>query len=52
LLSRLGAMGIAPVGAVDRAPAFVEKRVWRTEKDSNGAAAAKTALDAAIATNR
>jgi hypothetical protein len=48
LLSSLGAMGIGPLGAVDRAPAFVEKRVWRTENNGNGAEAAKSALDAAI----
>jgi len=49
LLSRLGAMGIAPLGAVDRAPAFVEKRVWRPAENGNGASAAKIALDAAVA---
>ena len=49
LLNRLGAMGIGPLGAVDRAPAFVEKRVWRAAENGNGASAAKAALDAAVA---
>lgn len=29
LVERLGAMGIEPLGALDRAPRMVEKRVWR-----------------------
>jgi hypothetical protein len=43
-------MGIGPLGEVDRAPAFVEKRVWRADDENNSATEAKTALDAAIAT--
>lgn len=44
-------MGIGPLGVVDRASALVEKRVWRAaENGNNGATAAKSALDAAIAT--
>src|SRR5262249_24591732 len=29
LLERLGALGIEPIGAIDRAPSLVEKRTWR-----------------------
>ena len=29
LLSRLGAMGIEPIGALERVPSLVEKRVWQ-----------------------
>lgn len=44
LLERLSAMGIEPVGAIDRAPSFVEKRTWQPpsmdteggEKDAAG----------------
>ena len=31
LLERLGALGIEPIGAIDRAPGLVEKRVWQPE---------------------
>jgi very-short-patch-repair endonuclease len=48
LLDRLTAMGIGPVGVAERAPAFVEKRVWKAE-ENGGAEAAKEALEAAIA---
>jgi len=29
LLERLGALGIEPIGAIDRAPSLVEKRTWQ-----------------------
>src|SRR6266702_4637846 len=29
LLERLGALGIEPIGAIDRAPSLVEKRTWK-----------------------
>jgi hypothetical protein len=29
LLERLGALGIEPIGAIDRAPGLVEKRTWK-----------------------
>jgi very-short-patch-repair endonuclease len=29
LLERLGSLGIEPIGAIDRAPSLVEKRVWQ-----------------------
>jgi hypothetical protein len=32
LLERLGALGIEPIGAIDRAPSVVEKRTWQPEK--------------------
>jgi very-short-patch-repair endonuclease len=32
LLERLGALGIEPIGAIDRAPSLVEKRTWQPEK--------------------
>jgi very-short-patch-repair endonuclease len=31
LLERLGALGIEPIGAIDRAPSLVEKRIWEPE---------------------
>jgi hypothetical protein len=31
LLERLGALGIEPIGAIDRAPSLVEKRIWQPE---------------------
>jgi hypothetical protein len=31
LLDRLAAMGIEPLGAIERIPSLVEKRVWRAE---------------------
>jgi very-short-patch-repair endonuclease len=31
LLERLGALGIEPIGAIDRAPSLVEKRTWQPE---------------------
>jgi very-short-patch-repair endonuclease len=45
LVERLTAMGIAPVGAIDKAPGLVEKRTWRpliadeNERDDNAQAA-------------
>lgn len=50
LLDRLTVMGICPLGAADKAPAFAEKRVRHpAENGNNGASAAKNALDASIA---
>jgi very-short-patch-repair endonuclease len=44
LLERLGALGIEPIGAIDRAPSLVEKRIWQPEmleeEDEAAAAAA------------
>jgi hypothetical protein len=40
-------MSIEPMGVIEKAPAFVEKRVWRVEEDGE-AAAAKEALEAAV----
>ena len=31
LLERLAALGIEPIGAIDRAPSLVEKRIWQPE---------------------
>jgi hypothetical protein len=31
LLERLGSLGIEPIGAIDRAPNLVEKRIWEPE---------------------
>ena len=50
LLDRLTAMGIGPIGAADRAPVFVEKRVWTAEANGD-ATAATEALEAAIASS-
>ncbi len=38
LLERLTAMGIAPLGAIDRAPNLVDKRIWQPPavKDDQG----------------
>lgn len=39
LLERLSAMGIEPLGMVERAPNLVEKRIWkRAEPAQNGGA--------------
>jgi very-short-patch-repair endonuclease len=51
LLDRLTSMGIGPVGAAERAPAFVEKRVWKPEADEDEDAA-REALEAAIASGK
>ena len=29
MLERLGVLGIEPIGAIDRAPGLVEKRIWK-----------------------
>ncbi len=48
LVERLTAMGIAPIGAIDRAPSLVEKRTWHPPKadaeggDENEVALAET----------
>ena len=34
LLSRLSAMGFEPIGALERVPSLVEKRVWRPEAEA------------------
>jgi len=47
LLERLTAMGIEPLGALDRGAALVEKRVWRAPQEGNGSSAVKAALEAA-----
>jgi len=51
LLDRLKAMGIEPMGAIDRAPSLVEKRTWQppaADMNGNGKDAAGMVLDAAI----
>ena len=51
LVDRLTAMGIAPVGAIDRAPSLVEKRTWQpptVDADGNGKDAVAMELDAAV----
>jgi len=44
LLERLGTLGIEPIGAIDRAPSLVEKRIWQppaaVEEEEATAAAA------------
>jgi very-short-patch-repair endonuclease len=53
LLDRLTAMGIGPLGAIDRAPSLVEKRTWHppaAEANGNGKNTVELTLDAAIAT--
>lgn len=49
LLERLTAMGIEPLGAIERTPSLVEKRVWeqaQTEEDKNNEA--RLTLEAAV----
>ena len=49
LKDRLTAMGIGPVAASDRAPAFVEKRTWMPPAaDAEDVSQAELALQAAI----
>jgi very-short-patch-repair endonuclease len=48
LFDRLKAMGIAPQGAIDRAPSLVEKRVWHPEEQGSGDTEAEVTLEAAI----
>lgn len=38
LLDRLAVMGIEPLGAIERIPSLVEKRVWRAENPSGSGA--------------
>ena len=55
LLDRLTAMGIAPVGAIDRAPSLVEKRTWQppaADANGNGPDAIGVALEAAVSGNQ
>ena len=55
LLDRLTAMGIAPLGAIDRAPSLVEKRFWKpsaADAEGNGKDAVGIALDAAVSGER
>ena len=47
LVERLAAMGIDPLGALDRAPSLVEKRVWKLAPSEDDAVA--DAIDDAIA---
>ena len=43
-------MGIEPMGAIERVPILVEKRLWRPMKSDNGEAEGpKLALEAAVA---
>jgi very-short-patch-repair endonuclease len=51
LVERLTAMGIAPVGAIDRAPSLVEKRTWQppaVDVEGGGKDEVDVALNAAI----
>ena len=51
LLDRLTAMGITPLGAIDRAPSLVEKRTWQPptfDAEGSGKDAVGMALDAAV----
>lgn len=51
LLDRLTAMGIAPMGAIDRAPSLVEKRTWQAptvDAEGIGKDAVAMALDEAV----
>lgn len=51
LLERLTAMGIEPLGAMERAPSLVERRVWtRPEKQANDSV--EVALEGAIAATK
>lgn len=47
LLERLAAMGIEPVGALEKAPLLVERRIYESEEDLDGA---QSMLDLAVAT--
>jgi very-short-patch-repair endonuclease len=50
LLDRLAAMGIEPIGAIERIPSIVETRTWRPEQSKpQGKDAIDDALEAAIA---
>jgi len=48
LLDRLKAMGIAPLGSIDRAPSLVDKRVWTRKERDIGGSETEIALEAAI----
>jgi len=53
LVERLAAMGIDPLGALDRAPSLVEKRVWKrvVDDDTEGDAVSDAIEDAIAAVN-
>jgi hypothetical protein len=51
LLERLTVMGIEPLGAMERAPSLVEKRVWE-KKAEDGEDEVEAALEGAIQTSR
>ncbi len=50
LLQRLAAMGIEPLGALDKMPSLVEQRTWAPspQEDAEGEDAVADALEAAI----
>jgi hypothetical protein len=48
LLERLDAMGVAPLGAVERAPMLVEKRTWTRTFTDAGSDNVEAALENAI----
>lgn len=48
LIERLTAMGVAPVGAIARAPTLVEKRTWSRRASDSGESGAEQALEAAV----
>ncbi len=49
LLDRLGAMGIEPAGAIERAPSLVERRTWQPPAADSGAQdEAQLALNGAV----
>lgn len=53
LLDRLTALGIAPLGAIDRAPSLVEKRTWTPPAATENAKDdVQLALDAAVGANQ
>lgn len=53
LLDRLAAMGIEPIGAIERIPSLVETRTWRAEQAAKAANdPVVDALEAAIASTR
>jgi hypothetical protein len=53
LLDRLTAMGIEPLGALERIPSLVEYRAWTPKTDANSANdATAEALEAAIGQGR
>ena len=53
LLDRLTAMGIEPIGAIERIPSLVEARTWKAGQSANAANdAVADALEAAIAAGK